>query len=860
MRLSSSLFALLFISLTFSNNSQAQLFENFDSGDKASYSPGSATLSTGDWYLEEALLGNLSNDKCNGTQCVRLDRRDGVDTEVFMLFDKEDGANEITFSIANYGSTSGNSVQVQYSTDGGSNWENVGDPIAATSVLEQTTLLVEISGNIRFKFVQSGNERMNLDDVTITDFIEAQETATLAVTVDAASADNEDLLAFPKTLVGTTSDKTIELKNVGNTELVISDIAVVGNAFSVSQLSDDSLNFNESGSFVLTYEPTGAGIDQGSITITSNASNGTTFELTLGGEAFEDGDLIPISEARILPLGTRVSVTGRVTVANEVGGPLYMQDGTAGIAVFWEPMHTVAEIGDSVTITGPLTVFRPIAGSDSDFLLQISNTESDDNIIFEILDVEKRIIEPTPINLTQLNSGEFESQLVVVPGATIDHTGVFGSNQNYDITDIFDTAQLRIDNNTDLVGADTPEGAINIIGAVGKFDAIYQLIPRFAEDLGVEAVVFPGDDVSKDQTLDVVTWNIEWFGDAGNGPSDVDVQFENVKTLVTTIDADIYAFQEISNTTLFDNLDQDLEGYSGVVAAYSQSQKVAYLYKNSTISVNSAEMITQGMEQSDWANGRYPYEIQFTAAINGEQQEFYAYNIHAKAFGEASDYSQRLNASAQLKNYIDNARSDDNVIVLGDFNDEILESTSTGTPDSPYKNFDDDPEYTIVTKSLEEKGLTSYSRFSMIDHILFSSELEDEYFVGTERVENPFYIGSFLSETSDHFPVWVRFQMGMITSNDDEPITKAYGFKLNQNYPNPFNPTTSISYVLDSNADVSLEVFDLMGRKVAILVNGRQMAGEQSVSFDASNLASGVYVYRLSNGNQQITKKMLLLK
>tara|TARA_R110000868_G_scaffold410693_1_gene699766 strand:+ start:5031 stop:7610 length:2580 start_codon:yes stop_codon:yes gene_type:complete len=859
MQASRTLFALLLITLSFSTITQAQLVEDFDTGDKSGYPGGSVTLSTGDWYFEEALLGNLTNDKCNGTQCVRMDRRDGVDTEIYMLFDKADGADEISFSIANYGNTSGNGVQVQYSTDAGSSWENLGDPIQATSSLVQSVLSVQKSGAIRFKFVQSGSERLNLDDLTITDFVEAQDSATLAVTVDALGTEDNAVVTFPKTLIGTTITKTIQLKNIGNTVLSISDISLEGSAFSLTELNDDSLEFNESVNLTLTFEPADVGVAQGSVSITSNDSNGPNFMLSLSGEAFEDGDIISISEARTLPLGTRVSVAGRVTVANELGGPLYLQDGTAGLAVFWEPLHLASQIGDSISVTGPLTVFKGgVPGPDSDFLLQISGSESD-NILFEVFDVETKPVIPTPVNLSQLNSGNYEGQLVIVQNATINHTGAFGSNQNYEISDNSDAAELRIDNNTNLVNAIAPTGETNVVGAVGKFGGIYQLIPRFTSDLGVEAIVYPGDSVSKELTLDIVTWNIEWFGDAGNGPTDDNVQFDNAKTLITTMDADIYAFQEISNPSLFEALDDDLTEYTGILATFSQSQKTAFLYKNSTIEMLDSKLITTGMTQSDWANGRYPLLLHFNATINEETQEIYAYTIHAKAFGEPSDYSQRINASGQLKTYLDNNRADDNVIVLGDFNDEILQSTAGGI-ESPYKNFDDDTEYTIITKNLEEKGYTSYSRFSMIDHIIFTSELSDEYFVGTERIENPFYIGSFLSETSDHFPVWVRFNFGVQVSNETELEDVATEFRLDQNYPNPFNPSTTISYNLAENSNVSLAVYDLMGRKVATLVNSKQSAGEQSINFDASNLASGVYIYRLNTGNQLFTKKMILLK
>jgi choice-of-anchor B domain-containing protein len=87
-------------------------------------------------------------------------------------------------------------------------------------------------------------------------------------------------------------------------------------------------------------------------------------------------------------------------------------------------------------------------------------------------------------------------------------------------------------------------------------------------------------------------------------------------------------------------------------------------------------------------------------------------------------------------------------------------------------------------------------------------------------------------------------------------------FQLHQNYPNPFNPTTTITYQLPQVCDVRLEVFDVMGRSVAVLVNEKQSAGTHSVLLNATqfSLASGVYFYRLSAGGRTETKRMTLLK
>lgn len=84
--------------------------------------------------------------------------------------------------------------------------------------------------------------------------------------------------------------------------------------------------------------------------------------------------------------------------------------------------------------------------------------------------------------------------------------------------------------------------------------------------------------------------------------------------------------------------------------------------------------------------------------------------------------------------------------------------------------------------------------------------------------------------------------------------------QLLNNYPNPFNPTTTISYQLSTLSDVSLKVFDILGREIAILVNEQQQAGKYSVRWDASGATSGIYFYRLQAGTYSTTQRMILMK
>ena len=107
----------------------------------------------------------------------------------------------------------------------------------------------------------------------------------------------------------------------------------------------------------------------------------------------------------------------------------------------------------------------------------------------------------------------------------------------------------------------------------------------------------------------------------------------------------------------------------------------------------------------------------------------------------------------------------------------------------------------------------------------------------------------------------VNPNFGTSTSIDGEDVAGLPGqLSLDQNYPNPFNPSTTIQYRVPVAQDVSLRVFDILGRQVVELVNQKQPAGEYRVEFDASELSSGIYLYRLTGDSWSETKRMLLVK
>jgi len=94
----------------------------------------------------------------------------------------------------------------------------------------------------------------------------------------------------------------------------------------------------------------------------------------------------------------------------------------------------------------------------------------------------------------------------------------------------------------------------------------------------------------------------------------------------------------------------------------------------------------------------------------------------------------------------------------------------------------------------------------------------------------------------------------------EENKTIPQDFVLYQNYPNPFNPSTIIGYQLPVTSNVTLKVYDILGREIATLVNEQKPAGKYELKFDGSELASGVYFFTLKTGNYAETKKMILMK
>jgi exonuclease III len=255
------------------------------------------------------------------------------------------------------------------------------------------------------------------------------------------------------------------------------------------------------------------------------------------------------------------------------------------------------------------------------------------------------------------------------------------------------------------------------------------------------------------ETFELATWNIENFPQEGS-------TVELVSKIITALDIDLYAIQEISDTSAFRDLMDLLPAYDGFFSGDSYSwgyQKTGVIYKRSIVSVIQIEQLFD----DDWyAFTRPPLKVHMVAQKDGRSFDFVLIAMHLKAGGNDDDFDRRREAAEKLKAYLDDqlATADEkDYIVAGDWNDEIDDPPA----DNAFTVFiDDSLNYRFLTASLAgQVSSASYPRYNtLIDHILISHDAFSEYQGGwakTLRLDEE--LSNYLDEVSDHRPVMAAF-------------------------------------------------------------------------------------------------------
>ncbi len=303
---------------------------------------------------------------------------------------------------------------------------------------------------------------------------------------------------------------------------------------------------------------------------------------------------------------------------------------------------------------------------------------------------------------------------------------------------------------------------------------IFTLLFLFLSSFTITAQSLDELSFGTDATLEIVTWNIEWF------PKNDDTTLEYVIDVIEALDVNVFALQEIHEFDYFDQLVEELENYDGFLASSGNQIRLAYIYNTDVIEVNSIYEIYTGQEY--WRPfPRRPLVMDFTFM----DESYIVINNHLKSGGDGildyddpdDDENRRYVAMNLLKDYVEEHFEGRNVIITGDLNDEIL----VDPPNNVFQSFLDDPDNYLFADYDIAAGSTAYWSFpswpSHLDHIIINSELFDAFYqestqVQTLRIEDYLSGGWFeyYVNISDHRPVAIKFdpELALIFEKDFE--------------------------------------------------------------------------------------------
>ena len=268
-----------------------------------------------------------------------------------------------------------------------------------------------------------------------------------------------------------------------------------------------------------------------------------------------------------------------------------------------------------------------------------------------------------------------------------------------------------------------------------------------------------------DDALDIMTWNIEWF------PKNGQVTIDYVEQIIEALDIDVLAIQEVDDISSFNQVINGLENYEGYLES-SWFAGLAYIYNTQTVEINDIyEIYTTSPYWSPFPRSPMVMDMNFM------NENYIIINNHFKCCGddnmnlndEDDEETRRYIASNLLKQYVDNYFSDSNVIILGDLNDQLIDSPN----DNVFQMILNDYENYLFTDMEIAQGSNSdwsYPNWpSHLDHILITNELFDKL-DNIETIRIDYFMDGGFNEydqhISDHRPVALKLSTNVISLGD----------------------------------------------------------------------------------------------
>lgn len=415
-----------------------------------------------------------------------------------------------------------------------------------------------------------------------------------------------------------------------------------------------------------------------------------------------------------------------------------------------------------------------------------------------------------------------------------------------------------------------------------------------------------GSSLPKSETFDVVTYNLEFFGsdNPSNGPSDNALQIENVAKVMNKLDADVYVVQEVSSDAAIDDLIVKLnvngKTFNKTISpvwSYSWDpnsdpnfppQKLVVIYNTQTATLKKTrvmfkefydELVAGTKTLSNYplpasnppvhpssgffSSGRLPYIVTLETNLNGVKNEIKVIDVHARANSgsDMTTYTRRKYDTQVFKDSLDAHYPNDNLIILGDYNDDVKKSVFGTNNPSTYENFvTDTSNYKALTLEISQAGAFSFlTSGGFLDHIMISNELFDQYIDQSTAVYDPRNdIANYTTTTSDHGPVIARFELKQDVLSTPDFGKNKYFVKA---YPNPAADVLNFDIkTATQGRDLKIRLYDFNGRAIGNPISVKNESEVSTAVVAVGNLVSGVYFYTVTENNKVIFKDKVIKK
>ncbi|WP_197464079.1 Ig-like domain-containing protein [Rufibacter sp. DG15C] len=411
-----------------------------------------------------------------------------------------------------------------------------------------------------------------------------------------------------------------------------------------------------------------------------------------------------------------------------------------------------------------------------------------------------------------------------------------------------------------------------------------------ATGLDVKTISVEGSSYFKSETFEVTTFNMEFFAtdikdNTGfeYGPTNDELQVTNATRVMQTIKSDIFAVQEVVDEPELAKVVAAMPGYAkNISPVYSFSirqssstepfpaQKVGFVYNTATVTPvgfrvmfekmyreTVAGSTTTGIDAGFWSSGRLPYMGIFDVVVAGKTERVYVVNVHTKAGSASGDYTDRQSDVKVLSDSLKAHYGNVNLILLGDFNDDVSKSTRGASFPSTFAPIVSDvASYKTLTYELSQAGAVSHPTTSggnFLDHIVISNELVSQYIDNSIVIEDPrTYVSGYISNTSDHLPVTARFAL-TTTLGIRDAVSRSFGV-----YPNPTVGKTTLQLPANvaKQSKLSLTLYTSNGQ-VVLRTTGTEQSLSQEISRVLQKSATGLYLIKIQAGAETYQARVI---